>query len=149
MSDAFRVQLRSVDGGPTAVISWGHFTVLADRPASAGGRGLGFNGGQLLYGAIAACMSNDLYREAETLGIQLSRVAVTVDGNFPARGEPSSPITMDVEIDGDAEVERLSELLDLVDGLAEIPNSIRGTTPVTLRNRRLTQVPQSTRGGAS
>ena len=83
---SFRVELRSVDGGPTGVASSGPHSVLTDRPAAAGGRGLGFNGGQLLYAAIAGCYSNDLYREAATLGIRLTRILVAVDGDFPARG---------------------------------------------------------------
>ena len=134
MSDAFRIELRSVDGGPTAVASSGPFSVLTDRPTSAGGRGLGFNGGQLLYAAIAGCYSNDLYRESATMGISLSRVAVTVDGDFPKRGEPSTPISVNIEVEGDAPEARLRELVQLVDTIAEIPNSIRGATPVELRN---------------
>src|SRR5690242_16565372 len=98
----FRVDLRSLDGGPTAVTSSGAYSVLTDRPEAAGGRGLGFNGGQLLYAAIAGCYSNDLYREAATLGIELTRVAIAVDGNFRARGEPSQPILVDLEVAGDA-----------------------------------------------
>jgi putative redox protein len=135
MSEAYRIELRSVDGGPTAVLSSGPYSVLADRPVAAGGRGLGFNGGQLMYASIAACVSNDLYREAATLGIRLSRVAITVDGEFPARGKPSTPITVDVELEGDVSEDRLSELLAVVDSVAEIPNSIRPTTPITIRRR--------------
>ncbi len=132
MSDAYRIELRTVDGGPTAVAASGPFSVITDRPAAAGGRGLGFNGGQLLYAAIAGCYSNDLYREAATLGITLRRVAITVDGDFPKRGEPSTPIRVDLEVEGDSSEGRLRELVELVDRIAEIPNSIRGTTPVTL-----------------
>ena len=133
MSDVYRVELRSVDGGPTAVASSGPFALVTDRPAAGGGRGLGFNGGQLLYAAIAGCYSNDLYREAAALGIELTRVAISVDGDFPKRGEPSTPITVDLEVEGDAPEECLRELVKLVDRIAEIPNSIRGTTPVELR----------------
>ena len=129
---AYRIELRTLDGGPTAVASSGSYSVITDRPATAGGRGLGFSGGQLLYAAIAGCYSNDLYREAATMGIALRRVSLTVDGDFPKRGEPSTPITVDLEVEGDAPAERLRELVDLVDRIAEIPNSIRGTTPVTL-----------------
>ena len=135
---SYRVELRSLDGGPTAVASSGAYSVLTDRPASAGGRGLGFNGGQLLYAAIAGCYSNDLYREAATMGITLRRVSIDVDGDFPARGEPSLPITVDLEVDGDASEDRLRELVDLMDRIAEIPNSIRGTTPVVLGRIQLT-----------
>lgn len=135
MSEPYRIELRTLDGGPTAIASSGSFSVIADRPVAGGGRGLGFNGGQLLYAAIAACLSNDLYREAPRLGIRLSRVAMTVDGDFPGRGEPSSPISVVLEVEGDAPEARLAELVDLVDELAEIPNSIRAATPITITTR--------------
>lgn len=135
MSDAYRVELRTVDGGPTALGTAGPFTLVADRPAGAGGRGQGFNGGQLLYLAIAACYSNDLYREAAARGVDVRRVAVTVDGDFPGRGAVSTPIVVDVELEGDAPESELRELLDIVDAIAEIPNSLRGATPVELRSR--------------
>jgi uncharacterized OsmC-like protein len=137
VSDAYRIDLRTVDGGPTAVASSGSFSVLTARPAAAGGRGLGFNGGQLLYAAIAGCYSNDLYREASTMGVELRRVAITVDGDFPKRGEPSTPITVDIELEGDGPEDRLRELVRLVDTIAEIPNTIRGATPIELRTLRI------------
>jgi putative redox protein len=58
--DNYRVELRTIGDGPTALGSAGPFTLVADRATAAGGGGLGFNGGQLLYLAIAACLSNDL-----------------------------------------------------------------------------------------
>jgi putative redox protein len=137
VSNAYRIDLRTVDGGPTAVAASGPFSVLIDRPAAAGGGGIGFNGGQLLYAAIAGCYSNDLYREAATMGVPLRRVAITVDGDFPRRGEPSTPITVDLEVEGDAPEDRLHELVRLVDTIAEIPNTIRGATPIELRNVRI------------
>ena len=137
MSDAYRVETRTVDGGPTAVGSHGHFTVVIDRPTAIGGRGLGMNGGHLLYLSVAACISNDLYREAATAGITLRRVAVTVDGDFAGRASVSTPIDVDVEIDGDATPEQLAALLDEVDRVAEIPNSLRRGTEVRLRERRI------------
>ena len=148
MSGAYRIESRTLDGGPTTVVAGGTFTLIGDRPAAGGGRGLGFNGGQLMYASIAVCISNDLYREAASAGIALARVAVAVDGDFPRRGAPSTPITVDVELEGDATEARLAELLDLVDGLAEIPNSIRGTTPIDIRGRRfVSRTADSTRGG--
>jgi organic hydroperoxide reductase OsmC/OhrA len=135
MSDAYRVQLRTVGPGPTALGSAGPYSLVADRPAAAGGGGLGFNGGQLLYLAVAACISNDLYREAETLGIALKRVDMTVDGDFPGRGLPSTPITVELFVEADAPVARLAALVDVVEGVAEIPNSFRGTTRMTIKRR--------------
>jgi len=137
MADAYRVEMHTVDGGPTALGRAGSFTLVSDRPASAGGRGLGFNGGQLLNLAVAACISNDLHREAMARGMSLSRVRVTVDADY--RGEPavSTPIAYDIEVDGDASEEDLEDLIAHVDGIAEIPNSLRNATEVRLRDRRV------------
>lgn len=138
MANAYRVEMHTVDGGPTALGRAGSFTLVSDRPTSAGGHGLGFNGGQLLNLAVAACVSNDLYREAMARGITLSRVHVTVDADY--RGEPavSTPIGYDVEVDGDASEEALVDLVAHVDAIAEIPNSLRHGTEVRLRDRRIT-----------
>ena len=140
MSDAYRVEMRSVGSGPTALGSAGPYTLVADRPIAAGGHGHGFNGGQLLYLAIAACISNDLYREASARGIALTDVILSVDGDFPARGRPSTPIEVSLEVTGAASEDDLAALVDEVDAIAEIPNSIRGTTPVRIVTRRLNSI---------
>jgi putative redox protein len=134
MSDTYRVSMVTIDGGPTALGSTTNgLTLVADRPASAGGRGLGFSGGQLLYLSIAACVSNDVYREAATMGVPVRRVSVEVDGDFPARGSASTAIDVTVEIDADAPDAAVDELLAEVDRVAEIPNSLRGTVSVVIR----------------
>lgn len=133
MSEAYRVRLRTVGDGPTALGVGGGATLIVDRPAAAGGGGLGFSGGQLFYLSIAACLSNDLYREAATMGIELERVEVTVDGDFPARGEGSTPIAVDVTVRSDADEAALRELLAEVERVAEIPRAIRESPPVTIR----------------
>jgi uncharacterized OsmC-like protein len=135
MSDAYRVQLRTVDGGPTAIGSGGPHTLVVDRPAAAGGGGLGFNGGQLLYLSIAACWSNDLYREAASRGIVVTRVAVTVDGDFPARGAPSTPIRVELDVEGDANEEALQALVAEVRRVAEIPATLASGTEITVDAR--------------
>jgi uncharacterized OsmC-like protein len=129
---ALEVEFRNVGGEAAAVGSAGPYTLLVDRPADAGGRGLGFNGGQLLYLAIGGCVSNDLFREATTRGIELTTVRVVVRGDF--RGDPavSDPISYDVEVSGDAPREQLEELIEHVDAIAEIPNSVRNGTAVKL-----------------
>jgi uncharacterized OsmC-like protein len=132
MSDAYRVRLRTVGDGPTALGQGGPFTLTVDRPAAAGGGGLGFSGGQLLYMAIAACWSNDLYREAATMGVDLDGVEITVDGDFPARGSGSTPITVDLVVTSSAPEERVRELITEVERVAEIPRAIRDATPIEL-----------------
>ena len=130
MSAAYRVRLRTVGEGPTALGEAGPFTLVTDRPTASGGGGLGFNGGQLLYMAIAACWSNDLYREAATMGIELDGVEITVDGDFPARGSGSTPIAVDVVVRSSASEERIGELIAEVERVAEIPRAIRDATPI-------------------
>jgi putative redox protein len=133
MSDAYRVRLRTVGEGPTAMGQGGPFTLTVDRPTAAGGGGLGFNGGQLLYMSIAACWSNDLYREAATMGIDLDGVEITVDGDFPSRGSGSTPITVDVIVRSEAPEAKVRELMAEVERVAEIPRAIREGPPIEVR----------------
>ena len=130
MSEAYRVRLRTVGDGPTALGEAGPFTLVTDRPTAAGGRGLGFNGGQLLYLSIAACWSNDLYREAATTGIELDGVEITVDGDFPARGSGSTPISVEVVVRSSAPEARVRALIAEVERVAEIPRAIRDATAI-------------------
>jgi organic hydroperoxide reductase OsmC/OhrA len=133
----YDVETISVDGRATALGSAGPFTLVVDRPTDAGGRGLGFNGGQLLNLAVTACISNDLFREAARAGIELRRVRVTAHSEYGGRPTVSGPIDVEVEVDGEAPTERLAELIHLVDRVAEIPNSLRGGTEVRLSGTRV------------
>ena len=128
----FEVEVRNVAGEPAAIGSAGPHTVVVDRPADGGGRGVGFNGGQLLYLAIAGCVSNDLFREARADGIALERVRVVVDGDFQGDPPVSTEVTYAVEVAGDASTEALERLVTKVDAIAEIPNSLRAATAVRL-----------------
>jgi uncharacterized OsmC-like protein len=126
------VRTTSLDGASTAIGAAHPFTLVVDRPSGDGGGGLGFNGAQLLYLAVAGCVSNDLYREAGRLGIALRRVEVTVRGDFTGDPAVSTDVTYDVSLSGDAPQERLYELVRHVDAIAEIPNSLRRGTAVRL-----------------
>ncbi|GGR74657.1 oxidoreductase [Micromonospora fulviviridis] len=130
----FEVRTRSLPGRPAAIGAAGPFTLVVDRPADGGGDGLGFNGGQLLYLAVAGCVSNDLFREARAAGITLHRVEVTVHGDFTGDPAVSTEVGYDVRVEGDATDDRLRDLVARVDAIAEIPNSLRRGTPVRLRH---------------
>lgn len=134
MSEAYRVEVRSVDGGPTALGWGGSLTVVIDRSTEAGGRGLGFNGGQLLNLAVAGCVSNDLFREAATRGIRLDHVRIVAESDYAGSPAISTVIDYQVELSGDASEEALAELVAYVDAIAEIPNSLRRGTEVRLRS---------------
>jgi len=74
------VELRNVEGTEAAMGWAGAHTIVVDRPdGRAGGRGLGFNGGQLLALAIGGCFCNDLRYAAHEMGAGLGRIAVSVD----------------------------------------------------------------------
>ncbi len=126
------VETENVDGQVTALGSAGPFTLVVDRPVEGGGGGLGFNGGQLLYLAVAGCISNDLFRDARAAGIKLSRVRVKVGGDFAGEPVVSDEIRYEVEVSGDAPEDRLRALIAQVDEIAEIPNSLRQGTRVLL-----------------
>jgi uncharacterized OsmC-like protein len=134
---SFEVEFRNVGGEAAAIGSAGPHTVVVDRPADAGGRGLGFNGGQLLYLAIGGCVSNDLFREATARGIRLMSVRVVVRGDFGGDPAVSDDVSYEVEISGDAPREQLEELVSHVDAIAEIPNSLRRGTAVELGGVRI------------
>lgn len=129
---SFEVEVRNVDGAVTALGAAGPFTLVVDSPAEAGGGGRGFSGGQLLHLAVAGCVSNDLFREAAKRGITLTRVAVTVDGDYGGQPATSTGISYSVELTGQAPESDLAALVNHVDVIAEIPNSLRQGTPVTL-----------------
>jgi uncharacterized OsmC-like protein len=127
----FEVEVRNVAGAHTLVV---------DRPDDAGGRGIGFNGGELLYLAIAGCVSNDLFREARARGIELERVRVAVRGDFGGDPAVSNDVQYDVEVAGTAAADELAALVRHVDEIAEIPNSLRRGTAVRLGNAAVESV---------
>ena len=133
----FEVRTDSLEGTATA-LGWarGH-TVVIDRPLDGGGQDLGFNGGELLHLAIAGCVSNDLFREARVLGLRLTRVAITAQGEFSGSPQTSDGIGYSVEVWGDAPAAALRELVARVDAIAEIPNSLRRGTAVKLSGARV------------
>ena len=132
----FEVELRNIRGRPAAIGTADGHTLVVDRPADGGGDGLGFSGGELLYLAVAGCVSNDLFREARRAGIALDTVRIRVSGSFDGDPAVSGEISYEVELEADAPAEQLRELIEHVDRIAEIPNSLRSATQVRLRAAR-------------
>jgi uncharacterized OsmC-like protein len=102
----FEMEFRNVAGEAAAIGSAGPYTLVVDRPQGGGGRGLGFNGGQLLHLAIGGCVSNDLFREASARGIALTNVRVLVSGDFNGEPAVSGEVSYEVKVAGDAPRER-------------------------------------------
>lgn len=99
------------------------------------GMGSSVNGGELLFLALATCVCNDVYREAAKRNLKINSVEVNVAGEFGAEGESGRNIQYQVKIDADVEQELIKELITYVDKVAEIHNTLRVGTPVTLKEQ--------------
>ncbi len=107
-------------------------THTIEIPPKPSGYGSSANGGELLFLALATCYCNDIYREADRRGIMVTAVEVTVDGNFGAPGEPARNVTYRAKVIGRASATELEALARHTDTVAEIQNTLRGGTPVTM-----------------
>lgn len=87
------------------------------------------NGAQALHLAVALCVLNDTYREAQRLAVQVDGVVVTADGAFDDVWA-STGITYDITVDTAAPAETLDLLLEVVDEVAEIPRVLRAGADV-------------------
>lgn len=110
-------------------------------PPRSGGRGSSVNGGELLLAALATCYCNDLFREAGHLGIVLDEVEVAVSADFPGIGLSAENIHYSARIKSDASQDRIEELLAMTDKVAEVHNTIRAGTSVTLQEWRTRPAP--------
>ena len=91
-----------------------------------------FTGAHLLHASVAACVLNDLYREAARWGVQVDGVRVCASGGF-SESWSSTGIQYTVEIDSPAEAATVGDLIGVVDGVAEIPRALRHGAVVTRR----------------
>ncbi|KAA1426038.1 OsmC family protein [Nocardioides antri] len=90
------------------------------------------NGAQAFHLSVALCVLNDVYREAELLGIPVQGVAVVADGGFDVTWA-STGISYQAEVDSPADPSDVRRLLDVVDEVAEIPRAVRAGAEVTRR----------------
>ena len=101
---------------------------LSIAPKATGGSSI--TGGELLFLALATCYCNDIYREAAKWDIAITNVEVDVEGDFDAPGKPASNIVYRAKVEADADAEKIRELMNYVDSIAEIQNSLRLGIPV-------------------
>jgi uncharacterized OsmC-like protein len=96
------------------------------------GFGSSVNGGELLFLALATCYCNDIYREARKRGIEVRSVEVEVSGQFGQEGEPASNITYAASVAANAPEEEILALMRHTDSIAEIQNTLRRCSTITL-----------------
>jgi uncharacterized OsmC-like protein len=106
-----------------------HTLAISPKPT---GFGSSVNGGELLFLALATCYCNDIYREAAKQGIYVESVEVEVAGEFGAEGELATNVRYQAKIAAHASAEAIRALGSATDRVAEIQNTLRAGTPVTL-----------------
>jgi organic hydroperoxide reductase OsmC/OhrA len=115
-----------------AVVRTGELTQAVAVPAKAAGRGSAINGGEFLMLALATCYCNDLYREAERLGIPIEGVEVEATAEFPAVGLAARDIRYRARVSSPANAKTIGDLLRHTDAVAEVHNTVRAGAQVEL-----------------
>lgn len=93
-----------------------------------------FTGAHLLHLSVAACVLNDLYREAESRDVPLHGVRVEASGGFDPDTWTSTGVSYAVALDSPAPAADQDALLAAVADIAEIPRALRAGMPVTRRS---------------
>ncbi|MCA1858183.1 OsmC family protein [Massilia oculi] len=104
-----------------------------DVPPRTGGPGSGVNGGEFLMLALATCYCNDLYREAQRLGIVLDGVRVEASASFPGIGLAATDVRYRAWVNSPAPAADIDRLLAQTDAVAEVHNTLRAGCPVVLQ----------------
>ena len=82
--------------------------------------------------ALATCYCNDLFREAERLGIAIDGVQVEATAEFDGVGLAARDIRYRARVDSPAAQDQIAELLRQTDAVAEIHNTLRAGSQVRL-----------------
>lgn len=96
------------------------------------GPGSSVNGGEFLMLALATCYCNDLYREAQRLGIPIEGAEVEASADFPGIGLAATNISYRAKVHSPAPAADIERLLRETDAVAEVHNTVRAGVPVRL-----------------
>jgi uncharacterized OsmC-like protein len=131
-----------VDGLKCRVTGPAGESIETDMPAPMGGAGASPNPGWYFRAAMAACCSTVIAQRAARLGIELTRLEVTVAGDGDNRGmlglddsvsAGHAAIRTDVQISArNASAETLRELVQWANDHAPVGRTVRDATPNTL-----------------
>ena len=80
--------------------------------------------------ALATCYCNDLYREAQRLGIALQQVEVEATATFAGVGVAASDVRYRARVESSASPAEVAQLLRETDAVAEVHNTLRQGVPV-------------------
>jgi uncharacterized OsmC-like protein len=125
-------QVNNVQGKHVVNVRTNGNTQSLTIPPKSMGFGSGVSGGELLFLSLATCYCNDIYREAANKGINVTGVEVTVEGEFGGPGEPARSVTYNAKVSAYAPKNEIDDLIKHTDTVAEIQNTLRKATQVTL-----------------
>lgn len=83
------------------------------------------NGAGVLHVAVALCVLNDVFREAQSCGVPVRGVRVTARGVFDTEAWVSAGITYRVDVDSSAPAEDVAKVVATAEEIAEIPRVLR------------------------
>ena len=124
--------VRNTQARHEVTVRTGEAARLLAVPAKPAGGGSAVNGGEFLMLALATCYCNDLYREAQRLGIVLDGVEVEATADFPGIGLAATNICYSARVTSPASAAEVAELLRQTDAVAEVHNTVRAGVPVRL-----------------
>ena len=126
------IALRNI-AGTEAALGWaGSHTLVVDRAEGrAGGRGLGFNGAELLALAIGGCLANDLRYVATDLGARIE--AIAIDVALTLEGDPLLATAAEVRVSAEGpDPQAIAEAIARARAESTVANSIARGLPVAI-----------------
>jgi uncharacterized OsmC-like protein len=130
---AISVQVKNSKGNHEITLETNGSAHSIDIPPQPDGYGSSLNGGELLFLALATCYCNDIYREAKKRGIKVHNVQVEVSGDFhESGGSRAENVIYKAIVEAEADEDAILDLMRYTDTVAEIQNTLRAGTNVTL-----------------
>jgi uncharacterized OsmC-like protein len=126
------VHVRSAHEGSFSVGWSGKHSLVIDRTEADGGQGMGFTGGQLLLLAIGACFANDVFREADKRDLEVLGVRVVVECDWEGDPPRAQNVRFSTRVEAEADEDAIMALIQHVDRVAEIHNTLRTGIEVEL-----------------
>jgi organic hydroperoxide reductase OsmC/OhrA len=134
--------------GNQAVVRTGAATQSLSVAAKTSGPGSAVNGGEFLMLALATCYCNDLYREADRLGIAISGVEVEASAEFPGIGLAATNVRYRARVSSSASAHDVATLLRVTDAVSEVHNTLRAGVAVQLITTPSDTAPKAERAEA-
>ncbi|HEX4571035.1 MAG TPA: OsmC family protein [Dongiaceae bacterium] len=116
--------MKPLSAGRARIRSW------STGPSKAGGKGLGFNGGQLLGLAIGGCFCNDLHYVAHEMGLRLTSVEVDVMVSFEGSPLLATGAVLRARVSAAEKGADIEDLIKRAQAVSTVSNSLKRGIPV-------------------